>query len=103
MAAVFEDLATAIARVSDGDTVMVGGFGLSGQPHLLIDALVNCGRRELTIISNNVGEPGKGLGMLLRTGQLKHAIGSFFTPNPEVAFANREGRLGVTLLPQGTL
>jgi 3-oxoacid CoA-transferase A subunit len=103
MPAVFEDPVTAIARVRDGDTVMVGGFGLVGQPLRLVDALVASGRRDLTVISNNVGEPGRGLGLLLREGQLRKAIGSFFTSNPEVAAAKREGRLDVELLPQGTL
>jgi 3-oxoacid CoA-transferase A subunit len=103
MPAVFEDAATAIARVRDGDVLMVGGFGLVGQPLRLVEALVACGRRELTVISNNVGEPGRGLGVLLREGRLRKAIGSFFTSNPEVAVASREGRLEVQLLPQGTL
>src|SRR5438132_1054829 len=103
MPAVFEDPATAISRVRDGDVVMVGGFGLVGQPLRLVEALVGSGRKDLTVISNNVGEPGRGLGMLLREGQLRKAIGSFFTSNPEVAAAKREGRLDVELLPQGTL
>src|SRR5438105_11339592 len=103
MAAVFEDAATAIARVRDGDVVMVGGFGLVGQPLRLVEALVASGRRDLTVISNNVGEPGRGLGVLLREDRLRKAIGSFFTSNPEVATAHREGRLEVELLPQGTL
>jgi 3-oxoacid CoA-transferase A subunit len=101
--ALFEDPDTAIARVRDGDTVMVGGFGLVGQPLRLVEALVRCGRKDLTVISNNVGEPGRGLGLLLREGRLRKAIGSFFTSNPEVAAAHREGRLEVQLLPQGTL
>jgi 3-oxoacid CoA-transferase A subunit len=103
MAAQFEDAATAIARVRDGDVVMVGGFGLVGQPLRLVEALVASGRRDLTLISNNVGEPGRGLGVLLRENRLRKAIGSFFTSNPEVATAQREGRLEVELLPQGTL
>src|ERR1700716_466579 len=103
MPALFEAATTAIARVRDGDVVMVGGFGLVGQPLGLVEALVACGRRELTVISNNVGEPGRGLGVLLREGRLRKAIGSFFTSNPEGAPASREGRLEVQLLPQGTL
>ena len=103
MPAVFEDPATAISRVRDGDVVMVGGFGLVGQPLRLVEALVGSGRKDLTVISNNVGEPGRRLGMFLREGQLRKAIGSFFTSNPEVAAAKRGGRLDVELLPQGTL
>jgi 3-oxoacid CoA-transferase A subunit len=103
MPAVFEDASTAVARVKDGDVLMVGGFGLVGQPLRLVEALVASGRRDLTIISNNVGEPGRGLGVLLREGKVRKAIGSFFTSNPEVAVAHREGRIEVQLLPQGTL
>lgn len=102
MAAVFEDLDTAVARVRDGDTVMVGGFGLVGQPLRLIEALLRSGARDLTVVSNNVGEPGRGLGVLLQQGRLRKAIGSFFTSNPEVAAAHREGRLEIQLVPQGT-
>jgi 3-oxoacid CoA-transferase A subunit len=103
MPAVFEDPTTAIARIQDGDVVMVGGFGLVGQPLRLVEALVASERKDLTVISNNVGEPGRGLGQLLREGKLRKAIGSFFTSNPEVAAAKRDGRLDVELLPQGTL
>ncbi|MFD3931925.1 CoA transferase subunit A [Streptomyces sp. NPDC058614] len=103
MDTVFEDAKTAIARVRDGDTVMCGGFGPAGLPVRLIDALLESGRRDLTIISNNLGQPGKGLGALLRAGQVRRVVGSFFSGNPEVAAAQRDGGLEVTLLPQGTL
>ena len=103
MPAVFEDPSTAVARVRDGDTIMSGGFGLAGIPVRLIDALLSSGRRDLTVISNNVGEPGKGMGMLLREGRLSRVVGSYFTPNPDVALAKREGWLEVDLLPQGTM
>lgn len=103
MPAVFQDATTAISRVRDNDTIMCGGFGLAGAPLRLIDALLASGRRDLTVISNNLGEPGKGLGALLREGRLRCAVGSYFTPNPEVAAAAREGRLEVRLLPQGTM
>ncbi|MFJ9900926.1 CoA transferase subunit A [Streptomyces sp. NPDC091280] len=103
MDTVFEDAKTAIAQVRDGDTVMVGGFGPAGLPVRLIDALLDSGRRDLTIVSNNLGQPGLGLGALLRAGQVRRVIGSFFSGNPEVAAAQRDGHLEVTLLPQGTL
>lgn len=93
----------AIEAVRDGDTIMVGGFGLSGAPLRLIDALARSGRRNLTIISNNLGEPGKGLGLLLLNGQVRKAIGSFFTSNPDVVRYYREGKIEIELLPQGTL
>ncbi len=89
--------------VRDGMTLMVGGFGLVGAPLTLIRTLNAGDRKDLTIISNNLGEPGKGLGETLRLGKVRRAIGSFFTSNPEVAEARDRGDLEVTLLPQGTL
>ena len=101
-AAVFESAEEAVARIRDGDTVMVAGFGLAGKPLTLVDALLRAARRDLTVISNNIGEPGKGLDHLLSAGQIRKAIGSYFTSNPAVAIAQREGRLQVQLIPQGT-
>ncbi|MFB4165355.1 CoA transferase subunit A [Alteribacillus sp. JSM 102045] len=98
-----EDVQSVIERVKTGDVVMVGGFGLVGSPLTLIDSLINHDASELTIISNNVGEAGKGLGILLRQGRLKKAIGSYFTSNREVAQWYNEGKLELELLPQGTL
>jgi 3-oxoacid CoA-transferase A subunit len=93
----------AVACIRDGDTVMVGGFGLVGAPLTLIDALVDASTaRDLTVISNNVGEQGRGLGMLLRQGRIRKAIASYFTSNPEAVQAVNEGRLDHRLLPQGT-
>ena len=88
--------------VQDGMTLMVGGFGLVGAPLTMIRALNASPRRELTIISNNLGEAGKALGETLRLGKLRRAIGSFFTSNPEVAEARARGAIEVTLIPQGT-
>ena len=82
---------------------MVGGFGLVGAPLTLIDALLDTDVDALTVISNNLGEPGKGLGDLLLAGRLRRAIGSFFTSNPDVVQWHAEGRLEAELLPQGTL
>lgn len=93
----------AIARaVFDGSTIMVGGFGLVGSPLTLIAALNKSTVKNLTIVSNNLGEPGRGLGETLRLGKVTHAIGSYFTSNPEVIEAYKDGKLKVTLLPQGT-
>ncbi len=93
----------AVADVRDGDVVMVGGFGLVGAPLALIDALVeHSDAADLTIISNNIGEPGRGLGKLLRQGRIRRGISSYFTSNPEAVAAVNEGRLEATLLPQGT-
>ncbi len=86
-----------------GDTVLVGGFGLVGAPLVLLDALVETSdARELTIVSNNIGEPGRGLGLLLRQGRIKRGISSYFTSNPEAVEAVNAGRIEATLLPQGT-
>jgi 3-oxoacid CoA-transferase A subunit len=93
----------AIRHVRSGDTVMVGGFGLVGAPLTLLDALVErSDATDLTIISNNIGEAGKGLGKLLRQGRIRRGISSYFTSNPEAVAAVNAGRIEATLLPQGT-
>jgi 3-oxoacid CoA-transferase A subunit len=93
----------AISRVRSGDTVMVGGFGLVGAPLTLIDALVEHSEAtDLTIVSNNIGEPGRGLGKLLRQGRIRRGISSYFTSNSEAVAAVNEGRIEATLVPQGT-
>ena len=95
--------AEAVALIRTGDTVMVGGFGLVGAPLTLIDALVEeSDATDLTIVSNNIGEPGKGLGKLLRQGRIRCGISSFFTSNPEAVAAVNAGQLEAKLLPQGT-
>lgn len=86
----------------DGATVMVGGFGLVGKPLTLVAALNAVGFRDLTVVSNNLGEPGRYLGETLRRGMIRRAIGSYFTSNPDVGRARAAGALEVTLLPQGT-
>lgn len=88
--------------VQSGMTVMVGGFGLVGAPLTLIRALNDSDRDDLTIISNNLGEPGLALGQTYRLGKVKRAVGSYFTSNPEVAEGYARGKIEVTLLPQGT-
>ncbi|WDL95914.1 CoA transferase subunit A [Alicyclobacillus sp. ALC3] len=93
----------AIAKVHSGMTLMVGGFGLVGCPLELVAELHRQGQTELTIVSNNIGEPGKGLDVLLQSGRIRKAIGSFFTSNPNVARARDRGELLVELMPQGTL
>ncbi|MBE2239680.1 MAG: 3-oxoacid CoA-transferase subunit B [Caldilineaceae bacterium] len=95
--------AAAAALVKDGDTIMGGGFGMTGNPVHLLHALAESGTRNLTFIGNNVGEPGLGGGRLLRNGQLRKAIGSFFTSNPEAVQAAQRGALEVQLIPQGSL
>ena len=97
------DPAAAVAHVRSGDVVMVGGFGLVGAPLTLIDALVeHSDATDLTIVSNNIGEPGRGLGKLLRQGRIKRGISSYFTSNPEAVEAVNAGEIDATLMPQGT-
>lgn len=97
-------VAEAVAHVHSGDTVLVGGFGLAGTPMTLLAGLVaDSDAGDLTIVSNNCGYPGQGLGQLLLQDRIRRVVGSFFTPNPDVARYQREGRLEVQILPQGTL
>lgn len=89
--------------IKDGDTLLVGGFGLSGTPLTLIDEIASSSLKNLTVVSNNLGEPGKGLGKLLLSGCLKKAVGSYFTTNRDAIKAWKEGHLEIELIPQGTL
>ena len=93
----------AAAFVKDGDTLMAGGFGMTGTPVHLLHALAETNTRDLTYIGNNVGEPGLGGGRMLRNGQFRKAIGSFFTSNPEAVQAAQSGAIEFQLLPQGSL
>lgn len=89
--------------IKDGDQLLVGGFGLSGTPLSLIDEVATSSKKNLTVVSNNLGEKGKGLGKLLVTGNLKKAIGSYFTTNADAVSAWSKGELEIELVPQGTL
>lgn len=97
------DLQTAAQMVKDGDTLLQGGFGMTGNPVHLMHALAEIGTKNLTFIGNNTGEAGLGGGRLLRNGQLKKMIGSFFTSNPDAVKAAQSGQVEYELLPQGTL
>lgn len=89
--------------VSDGMTVAVGGFGLCGIPHNLIVALRDTGARDLTIVSNNMGVDGKGLGLLLENRQVARVLGSYVGENRLFAEQYLAGSLEVEFVPQGTL
>lgn len=93
----------AATLVKDGDTLMAGGFGMTGNPIHLLHALAETQTHGLTYIGNNVGEAGLGGGRLLRNGQIRKAIGSFFTSNPEAVSAAQQGKIEVQLIPQGSL
>ena len=89
--------------VPSGAVMMVGGFGMTGTPVHLLHALAETDVRDLTYIANNIGEPGLGGGRLLRNGQVKKAIGSYFTSNREVVEAALAGAIDYELLPQGSM
>lgn len=93
----------AAALVKEGDTLLVGGFGMTGNPVHLLHALAQTQTKNLTYIANNVGEAGLGGGRLLRGGQIKKAIGSYFTSNPEAVQAAQSKAIEIELLPQGSL
>ena len=89
--------------VRDGQLMAVGGFGLCGIPEALIDALHDSGVRDLTVISNNAGVDGFGLGRLLDTRQIKKMISSYVGENKEFERQFLAGELELEFTPQGTL
>ena len=97
-----QSIEEAVSRIQPGSRIMVGGFGLAGYPEGLVEALAASGIGDLTIISNDLGSPGIGLGKLLTNGQIRGLIGNYYNWNPEVAKAYSEGKIRVTLVPQGT-
>jgi 3-oxoacid CoA-transferase len=96
-------LKEAVKLVKDGDVLLQGGFGMTGNPVHLMHALAETSTKNLTFIGNNTGEPGLGGDRLLANGQLKKLIGSFFTSNPNAVKAVQAGLVEAELLPQGTL
>ncbi|TAH25277.1 MAG: CoA transferase subunit A [Cytophagales bacterium] len=97
------DLKPYINKISDGATIMVGGFGLCGIPEKSISALLESGVKNLTCISNNAGVDDFGLGLLLKTKQIKKMIASYVGENEEFERQMLNGELEVELIPQGTL
>src|SRR5215475_3394116 len=95
--------ADAVADLTDGATLMAGGFGLCGIPENLIEAIHRKGTKGLTIISNNCGIDGKGLGILLAAGQVKKMVSSYVGENKTFERLFLDGKLEVELTPQGTL
>ncbi|MDO5453433.1 CoA transferase subunit A [Corynebacterium maris] len=93
----------AVADIPDGASVAVGGFGLVGIPARLIDSLRTQGASDLTIVSNNLGTDGFGLGLLLEDGRISRSIGSYIGSNKEYARQYLSGELSVEFTPQGTL
>lgn len=99
---VFEAAMDAIYDIEDGATIMVGGFGLCGNPENLIRALREKGTKDLTIISNNCGIDDEGLGILLANGQVKKMVSTYVGENKILERLYLEGKLEVELVPQGT-
>jgi 3-oxoacid CoA-transferase subunit A len=95
--------AEAVADISDGASLAVGGFGLSGIPWILIEALVEHGATDLSVASNNCGVDGAGLGLLLEQRRIRRVIASYVGENKEFARQFLSGELEVELTPQGTL
>lgn len=93
----------AIHDISDGATLMLGGFGLCGIPENCIQALVRKGVKDLTCISNNAGVDDFGLGLLLKTRQIRKMMSSYVGENAEFERQLLSGELEVDLIPQGTL
>jgi 3-oxoacid CoA-transferase subunit A len=100
---VVKDAEIAVADIPDHAVLMFGGFGLSGIPENCISAILNKGIKNLTCISNNAGVDGFGLGLLLKTKQIKKMISSYVGENEEFERQLLSGELEVDLIPQGTL
>ncbi|MBA3517445.1 MAG: CoA transferase subunit A [Rhizobiales bacterium] len=101
---VYADAHSALADVlSDGMVIMSGGFGLCGIPEVLVDAVRDSGVRDLTVISNNAGVDGVGLGLLLETRQIRKMISSYVGENKIFAQQYLAGELELEFTPQGTL
>ncbi|GAA4233811.1 CoA transferase subunit A [Actinomadura meridiana] len=95
--------ASAVADIPDGASLAVGGFGLSGVPNVLIEALHKAAPGGLSVVSNNCGVDGGGLGILLEAGQIVRVTGSYIGDNKTFARKYLGGEVEVELIPQGTL
>ena len=104
-ATIVSSAAEAVAGISDGDTVMIGGFGPAGQPVELIDALIESGATDLTVVNNNAGNGDIGLAALLREGRVRKMVCSFPRQSDSWHFDElyRAGRIELELVPQGNL
>ncbi len=100
---VVASVAEALAPLRDGMTILCGGFGLSGNPEALIRGVVERGVRDLTLVSNNAGNMGKGLAHWLRAGIIKKVICSYIGGNEDLHTRMASGEVQVEITPQGTL
>uniref|UniRef100_A0A8C9TJH6 Succinyl-CoA:3-ketoacid-coenzyme A transferase n=1 Tax=Scleropages formosus TaxID=113540 RepID=A0A8C9TJH6_SCLFO len=99
----YSDPTEAVKDIRDGSTLLVGGFGLCGIPENLIGSLLKTGVKQLTAVSNNAGVDNFGLGLLLKTKQIKRMVSSYVGENVEFERQYLAGELEVELTPQGTL
>lgn len=93
----------AVAMISDGATLMIGGFMGVGTPERLIDELVRQGKRDLTVIANDTALPGRGIGKLVDAKLVSRTVASHIGLNPETQKQMMAGTMAVDLVPQGTL
>jgi 3-oxoacid CoA-transferase subunit A len=100
---VFESTEGALFDVRDGMSIAVGGFGLVGNPEACIVAIARSGVKNLTIVSNNCGNQGRGLAVLLQNGQVRKVVCSFVGGNPDLEARMLAGEVEAELVPQGTL
>ena len=100
-----ESAAEAISNINDGATILIGGFGLAGQPAELIDALIERNAKDLTIVNNNAGNGDTGLAALLEAGCVRKMICSFPRQHDSYIFDDlyRAGKIELEVVPQGTL
>jgi 3-oxoacid CoA-transferase A subunit len=102
MTKVIESADAAVALIPDGATIMMGGFGLAGIPENLVAALHRRGTRDLTIVSNNAGIDGFGIGLLLKSHQVRKMISTYVGENKEFERQFLQKEIEVELVPQGT-
>lgn len=95
----------AVAGIKDGSTVMIGGFGNAGQPFELIDALMDCGAKDLTVVNNNAYQGDQGLALLIKEGRVRKMICSFPRQSDSWHFDAKfhAGEIELELVPQGNL
>src|ERR1700712_3832522 len=100
-----DNLPEALAGIADGATVLVGGFGAVGQPNALIEALIDQGARDLTIVANNAGTGHVGLAKLMEAGRVRRIVCSFPRSSGSVVFEAlfKAGQIELEIVPQGTL
>ena len=93
----------AIGKIKDGSSILIGGFGVPGTPMTLINALVEHGAKDLTLIKNDANEPGMGIDKLLHSGQVKRLITTHLGLNSNAIAMMNAGTLDVEFNPQGIL